>query len=95
MINVHYCFNDQLKNEKRCEKLDESLINELLNIRDREWQHIGHKEQFKSSRENFFKQLIQIVLQAHIEMIEVMNFLSWKFHSRSNVRSAFEKYPAW
>ena len=43
-------------------------------MRDREWQRICCEEQSKSLRENLFKQLIQIVLQAHIEMIEVMNF---------------------
>ena len=48
---------------------------ELLDMRDRKWQHIGYKEQFKTLRQNLFKQLIQIELQVHIGMIEVMNFL--------------------
>ena len=94
-INIYYYFNKiNSKNNKGCEKHDESLVTELLDMRDREWQHIGYEEQFKSLRDNFFKQLIQIVLQLHIEMIEGMNFFSWQSSSCSNIRSAFEKKPA-
>ena len=79
LINIHYNFNNiNSKNDKRCERLDESHITKLLDMRDQEWQHIAYKEQFKPLRVNLFKQLIQIVLQAHIEMIGVMNFLSWQ-----------------
>ena len=35
LINVHYNFNDfNSKNDKRYENLDESLITELLDMRD-------------------------------------------------------------
>ena len=74
-INIHYNFNGiHSKNKKGSVKLDELLIYELMNLHNQKWQHIGCKEQFKSLRGNLFKQLIQIVLQAHIKMIEVMNF---------------------
>ena len=54
LINIHYNFNDiNSKNDKRCEKLNESLFTELLDMHNREWQHIGYKEQFKILIKNF------------------------------------------
>ena len=55
---------------------------------DREWQRIGHKEQFKSMRENLFTQWIQIVLQTYIEMIEKVRI----FHGNPIPSQTFEAY---
>ena len=97
LINVQHNFNDfNSKKDKQCQKPNESLITELLDMRDRDWQHTGYKEQFENLREHLFKQLIQIVLQTQIKMVDVTVFFgspisvqTFKVHMKSCLPNSF------
>ena len=65
--------NDSDKHN-RCEVIsDSNYIRKLMEIRDREWNHVGHEKQFKVVRKESFKKLMLMVLQVHLEMIIIIN----------------------
>ena len=59
-----------------CIGFDEKMMTHLLDVQDREWQHIGFEEQFVNLRIQIFQNLINLVLKMHLEMKNILNSFS-------------------
>ena len=85
LLDDHFCLNSETPFPKsRCKWLaKEENLTTLLNIRDKEWIHAGHEQQFQVLEKKLFEKLMLVFLQVHIEMNHIVNYFSWdKYYSR-------------
>ena len=79
VINCHFKFehNDSNVNQNVCQKVKNDILTKLLDLCDREWNYVGHEEQFMFLKKQLFHKLIDIVTQINWELLEIINYISW------------------
>ena len=90
-MSKHFKFDYTKKIEKEmvCTGLDGRTMTHLLDVQDIEWQHIGHEEQLNNLGNQMFQNIMNLVLQMHLEMKNKLIFFMAKF-IRVNILSGFD-----
>ena len=84
MLMEQFHMNKDTANAKQCKCLkDNNVLQEFIEVRDREWLHVQYEEQFMSVRKKLFGKLMLMILQVHLEMVPIINSFSWYSYSRS------------
>ena len=84
MLTEHFHMNKDTTNSKQCKCLkDNNVLQEFIEVRDREWLHVKDEEQFITVRKKLFEKLMLMILQVHLEMVPIINSFSWYSYSRS------------
>ena len=98
LVNHHFKFesnNDTKEKKTLCEKVNNDVMTRLLDLCDREWNHVGHEKQFMFLKKQLFHKLIHLVIQVYIELLEIINYFSWhsKVGTERKTRSTLLKQP--